>query len=126
MGETCACDTSFWLGAAAAGKAARPSVVWVRPVGSQAACVAISSSSKLQCLLLVQGHFPEPEQDPVIQIASLVTEFGQKQPTVRNIMTLKSCAPITGAGEADGVRHAWWPVHGLVAPHVDTVPAPQR
>lgn len=34
----------------------------------------------------------------MIQIASLVTEFGQKAPTVRNIMTLKSCAPITGAG----------------------------
>jgi hypothetical protein len=34
----------------------------------------------------------------VIQIASLVTEFGRKQPTVRNIMTLKSCAPISGAG----------------------------
>ena len=45
-----------------------------------------------------RGHFPEPELDPVIQIASLVTDFGQKQPTVRNIMTLKSCAPITGAG----------------------------
>ena len=34
----------------------------------------------------------------MIQIASLVTEFGKKGPTVRNIMTLKSCAPITGAG----------------------------
>lgn len=44
-----------------------------------------------------KGHFPEPEHDPVIQIASLVTEFGKKQPAVRNIMTLKSCAPITGA-----------------------------
>ncbi|PRW18348.1 DNA polymerase delta catalytic subunit [Chlorella sorokiniana] len=44
-----------------------------------------------------KGHFPEPDKDPVIQIASLVTEFGQKGPTVRNIMTLKSCAPITGA-----------------------------
>lgn len=49
--------------------------------------------------LPLQGHFPEPDKDPVIQIASLVTEFGQKAPTVRNIMTLKSCAPITGAGE---------------------------
>ena len=45
-----------------------------------------------------QGHFPEPEHDPVIQIASLVTEFGRAAPTVRNIMTLKDCAPITGAG----------------------------
>ncbi|PSC71316.1 DNA polymerase delta catalytic subunit [Micractinium conductrix] len=44
-----------------------------------------------------KGHFPEPEKDPVIQIASLVTEFGKTTPTVRNIMTLKSCAPISGA-----------------------------
>ncbi|KAL4435029.1 hypothetical protein ABPG77_003854 [Micractinium sp. CCAP 211/92] len=44
-----------------------------------------------------KGHFPEPDKDPVIQIASLVTEFGKTAPTVRNIMTLKSCAPISGA-----------------------------
>lgn len=41
----------------------------------------------------------------MIQIASLVTEFGQKAPTVRNIMTLKSCSPITGAGEY--TRQGW-------------------
>ena len=44
-----------------------------------------------------QGHFPEAEKDPVIQIASLVTEQGKDTPTVRNVMTLKSCAPIVGA-----------------------------
>nr|BAE48221.1 DNA polymerase delta subunit [Chlorella sorokiniana] len=44
-----------------------------------------------------KGHFPEPDKDPVIQVASLVTEFGKATPTVRNIMTLKSCAPISGA-----------------------------
>lgn len=59
-----------------------------------------------------QGHFPEPDKDPVIQIASLVTEFGQKAPTVRNIMTLKSCAPITGAGARRGRG-------GLVGPEGD-------
>lgn len=45
----------------------------------------------------LQGHFPEAEKDPVIQIASLVTEQGKDTPTVRNVMTLKSCAPIVGA-----------------------------
>lgn len=51
----------------------------------------------------VQGHFPEPQHDPVIQIASLVTEFGRSTPTVRNIMTLNSCSPITGAGASWGL-----------------------
>ena len=45
----------------------------------------------------VQGHFPEAEKDPVIQIASLVTEQGQAAPVVRNVMTLGTCAPIVGA-----------------------------
>ncbi len=45
----------------------------------------------------VQGHFPEAEKDPVIQIASMVTEQGKDKPTVRNVMTLNSCAPIVGA-----------------------------
>ena len=44
-----------------------------------------------------KGHFPEAEHDPVIQIASLVTVFGEPEPVVRNIMTLDSCAPIPGA-----------------------------
>ena len=44
-----------------------------------------------------QGHFPEAEKDPVIQIASLVTEQGQSAPVVRNVMTLGTCAPIVGA-----------------------------
>lgn len=44
-----------------------------------------------------KGHFPEAQHDPVIQIASLVTVFGEKSPAVKNILTLGSCAPITGA-----------------------------
>ena len=47
--------------------------------------------------VLAQGHFPEAEKDPVIQIASLVTEQGQPAPVVRNVMTLGTCAPIVGA-----------------------------
>jgi hypothetical protein len=33
----------------------------------------------------------------VIQIASMVTVQGESKPTVRNVMTLKKCAPIVGA-----------------------------
>ncbi len=40
----------------------------------------------------------------MIQIASLVTQFGEREPVVRNILTLKSCAPISGAGG--------WPLQG--------------
>ncbi|KAH9668770.1 DNA polymerase delta catalytic subunit [Citrus sinensis] len=43
-----------------------------------------------------KGHFPEPTHDPVIQVANLVTLQGEKQPFIRNVMTLKSCAPIVG------------------------------
>ena len=45
----------------------------------------------------MQGCFPEAEKDPVIQIASMVTVQGESKPIVRNIMTLKKCAPIVGA-----------------------------
>ncbi|KAJ4831435.1 DNA polymerase delta catalytic subunit [Turnera subulata] len=43
-----------------------------------------------------KGHFPEPNHDPVIQVANLVTLQGQDQPFVRNVMTLNTCAPIVG------------------------------
>ncbi|PIK45708.1 putative DNA polymerase delta catalytic subunit [Apostichopus japonicus] len=41
--------------------------------------------------------FPEPEKDPVIQIANMVIRQGEKDPFVRNIFTLKQCAPIIGS-----------------------------
>lgn len=43
-----------------------------------------------------KGHFPEPNHDPVIQIANLVTSQGEDRPFVRNVMTLRSCSPIVG------------------------------
>ncbi|RWR92782.1 DNA polymerase delta catalytic subunit isoform X1 [Cinnamomum micranthum f. kanehirae] len=43
-----------------------------------------------------KGLFPEPSHDPVIQVANLVTLQGEDRPFVRNVMTLKSCAPIVG------------------------------
>ncbi|XP_003737481.1 DNA polymerase delta catalytic subunit [Galendromus occidentalis] len=43
-----------------------------------------------------KGIFPEPNKDRVIQIASMVVRQGQKDPFIRNIMTLDTCAPIPG------------------------------
>ncbi|KAJ2000690.1 DNA-directed DNA polymerase delta, partial [Coemansia thaxteri] len=43
------------------------------------------------------GIFPEAKVDPVIQIANVVTLQGEKQPFIRNVFTLDTCAPIPGA-----------------------------
>lgn len=42
------------------------------------------------------GIFPEPEHDPVIQIANMVVRQGQHEPFIRNVFTLNTCAPIVG------------------------------
>lgn len=44
-----------------------------------------------------KGIFPEPEHDAVIQIANVVVKQGIKDPFIRCIFTLRSCAPIAGA-----------------------------
>ena len=44
------------------------------------------------------GVFPEPEKDPVIQIANHVMLQGENKAVVKNIFTLKECAPIGRAG----------------------------
>jgi DNA polymerase delta subunit 1 len=41
-----------------------------------------------------KGIFPEADKDPVIQIASMVTRYGDKKPFVRNVFTLNNCASI--------------------------------
>lgn len=46
---------------------------------------------------ILQGCFPEPDKDPVIQIASMVTNQGESSPVVRNVMTLDTCAAIIGS-----------------------------
>ncbi|AJU60531.1 Pol3p [Saccharomyces cerevisiae YJM248] len=43
------------------------------------------------------GVFPEPEYDPVIQIANVVSIAGAKKPFIRNVFTLNTCSPITGS-----------------------------
>ncbi|KYQ96665.1 DNA polymerase delta catalytic subunit [Tieghemostelium lacteum] len=44
-----------------------------------------------------KGFFPEPEKDPVIQIANVVKHQGEQTPFIKNIFTLKSCSSIVGA-----------------------------
>jgi DNA polymerase delta subunit 1 len=44
-----------------------------------------------------KGHFPEPQHDPVIQIANTVTLQGSNQPFIKNVFTLNTCLPIVGA-----------------------------
>lgn len=43
------------------------------------------------------GVFPEPEVDPVIQIANVVSIAGAAKPFVRNVFTVDTCSPITGS-----------------------------
>lgn len=44
-----------------------------------------------------KGVFPEPERDPVIQIANLVSVVGQDKPIIRNCFNLHSCTPVVGS-----------------------------
>lgn len=41
-----------------------------------------------------KGIFPEPDQDPVIQIANVVTRYGESKPFVRNVFVLDTCSLI--------------------------------
>ncbi|KAK7031378.1 DNA polymerase [Favolaschia claudopus] len=44
-----------------------------------------------------KGIFPEAEEDPVIQIANMVTRQGEQKPFIRNVFTLNSCSNIVGS-----------------------------
>jgi DNA polymerase delta subunit 1 len=44
-----------------------------------------------------KGIFPEPEHDPVIQIANMVMRQGEKEPFLRNVFVLNTCASIVGS-----------------------------
>uniref|UniRef100_A0A8C3FF54 DNA polymerase delta catalytic subunit n=1 Tax=Chrysemys picta bellii TaxID=8478 RepID=A0A8C3FF54_CHRPI len=44
-----------------------------------------------------KGIFPEPDKDPVIQVANMVLRQGERDPFIRNVFTLHSCAPIVGS-----------------------------
>ncbi|ORY22054.1 DNA polymerase delta catalytic subunit [Rhizoclosmatium globosum] len=43
-----------------------------------------------------KGVFPDAKEDPVIQIANVVTIQGSDKPFIRNVFTLKQCAHIAG------------------------------
>ena len=43
-----------------------------------------------------KGIFPEPEKDPIIQIANVVSRQGDARPFVRNVFTVDTCSPIVG------------------------------
>ena len=49
-----------------------------------------------------KGIFPEPEKDPVIQIANMVVRQGEKEPFIRNVFTLNTCAQIVGSQVGSG------------------------
>lgn len=44
-----------------------------------------------------KGIFPDPDIDPVIQIAAMVTRQGETKPFVRNVFTLNTCSNIVGS-----------------------------
>jgi DNA polymerase delta subunit 1 len=44
-----------------------------------------------------KGFFPDAKQDPVIQIANVVTLQGAATSIIRNVFTLGTCSPIVGA-----------------------------
>ncbi|XP_077313237.1 DNA polymerase delta catalytic subunit [Lithobates pipiens] len=44
-----------------------------------------------------KGVFPEPDKDPVIQIANMVLRQGEKDPFIRNVFTLNTCSSIVGS-----------------------------
>lgn len=44
-----------------------------------------------------KGVFPEAEHDPVIQIANVISRYGEAKPFIRNVFTVKSCSPIIGS-----------------------------
>lgn len=44
-----------------------------------------------------KGIFPEPDKDPVIQIANMVIRQGDHEPFIRNVFTLNTCAPVIGS-----------------------------
>ncbi|KAF1815270.1 DNA polymerase delta large chain [Eremomyces bilateralis CBS 781.70] len=41
-----------------------------------------------------KGIFPEADQDPVIQIANVVTRYGEEKPFVRNVFAMDTCSLI--------------------------------
>ncbi|KAE8594078.1 hypothetical protein XENTR_v10019439 [Xenopus tropicalis] len=59
-----------------------------------------------------KGVFPEPDKDPVIQIANMVLRQGEKDAFIRNVFTLGTCSSIVGSqvlcfDREDALLKAW-------------------
>ena len=59
-----------------------------------------------------KGVFPEANQDPVIQIANVVTRYGESKPFIRNVFVLDTCSLIVNTqilefAEEDKMLMAW-------------------
>ncbi|KAK5687915.1 DNA-directed DNA polymerase delta [Elasticomyces elasticus] len=59
-----------------------------------------------------KGVFPEANMDPVIQIANVVTRYGEEKPFVRNVFCLDTCSLIVNTqifefGAEDKMLMAW-------------------
>jgi len=59
-----------------------------------------------------KGIFPEPKVDPVIQIANVVTKYGEKKPFIRNVFCLDRTSPIVATQilefeEEDKMLKSW-------------------
>lgn len=61
-----------------------------------------------------KGIFPEPQHDPVIQIANMVIRQGEHEPFLRNVFTLKTCAPIVGSQVITNNTESVWNFENLV------------
>jgi len=59
-----------------------------------------------------KGIFPDAKIDPVIQIATAVTRYGDKQPFIRNVFCLNTCASVVNTqilefGKEDDMLYKW-------------------
>ncbi|XP_038073586.1 DNA polymerase delta catalytic subunit-like [Patiria miniata] len=72
-----------------------------------------------------RGVFPEANKDSVIQISNMVIRQGERDPFIRNVFTLNTCAPIVGSqvlsfsNEADMLK-AWSEFVNVVDPDILT------
>ncbi|KAH7924149.1 ribonuclease H-like protein [Leucogyrophana mollusca] len=53
-------------------------------------------SFDIECIVR-RDIFPQPQFDPIIQIANMVTRQGEQSPFIRNVFALRGCSPIVGA-----------------------------
>ncbi|KAM4704499.1 DNA polymerase delta catalytic subunit [Rhinophrynus dorsalis] len=72
-----------------------------------------------------EGIFPEPDKDPVIQIANMVLRQGEKDPFIRNVFTLGTCASIVGSQvlcfeREDALLKAWAEFVRIIDPDIIT------